>query len=171
MAGKAIGPLCSYPTLLLCCPAFVFPLTLVSSPEHPSNDPLCSPKDPIGECAATGKQFLIHWEGVVFGGRHKAEVQVTQLEGALLQTLVKGGTGPGCSTNSKKNWCVTGPQGWAQAAPGTVAWEGHGTDPGCSGRWQTETHPKGRVILRLSQHFRGFREDGTCTRWHIDSCK
>lgn len=60
----------------------------------------------VGVLPLVRKQFLIHWECVVFGGRHKAEVQVTQLEGALLQTLVKGGSGPGCSTNSKKSCLV-----------------------------------------------------------------
>lgn len=70
----------------------------------------------------------------------------------------------------KAPWCVTGPQGQARAAPSTRALEGHGPYLGCSGRWQTETYPKGRAILRISQHPRGFREDG-CTRWSMDSCK
>lgn len=115
MAGMAIGPFCSYPTFspLLCCPAFVFPLTLVSSLEHASNDPLSPPKEPLSGCVVIHKQFLIHCEGAVFGGRHKADVQVTHLEGALLQMLVQGGTGPGCSTSSQKSSLVchrtTGP--------------------------------------------------------------
>lgn len=60
----------------------------------------------VGVLPLIHKQFLIHWEGVVFGGRHKAEEQVTHLEGALLQMPVQplqGGTGPGCSTNSKRS--------------------------------------------------------------------
>lgn len=41
---------------------------------------------------------------------------------------------------------------------------------GWAGRWRMETHPKGRVLLRI-KHPRGFRGDGTCTRWGMESCE
>lgn len=118
---------------------------------------------------------------IAFGGRHKAEEPCKRLAWrvpscrclcsiACSRCRVAQGRSA-APTAGKAPCCVTGPHHWTQAAPGNAALEGCGTDPGCSGRWQTETHPKGRVILRISQHPKGFREDGTCTSWSMDSCK
>lgn len=109
MAGMAKGPLCSHPAFSPLLAAL--PLSSHCHWSLPWSIPVMISFLPqripsVGMLPLIHKQFLIHWEGVVFGGRHKAEEQVTHLEGALLQMPVQplqGGTGPGCSTNSKRS--------------------------------------------------------------------